>query len=137
LSHDAIDAELGAIWKRIQLPHRLGAQREVSRSNSVMSYRNWRTACPSAVRSYRLRSAGRRAMKRLEQAAIALDERGSARRGNQKGEAGGSEGPPVVAPIGTSLATSRLRFKMMIVSPLAARRISSLARSRNSPTLTR
>src|SRR3989442_748433 len=43
----------------------------------------------------------------------------------------------VLVVMGTIFATSRLRLRMTTVSPLAARRMSSLARSRNSPILTR
>jgi len=38
---------------------------------------------------------------------------------------------------GTTFAISRSRLRMTTVSPAAARRMSSLARSRNSPTFTR
>ena len=44
---------------------------------------------------------------------------------------------PVLAVMGTIFATSRSRLRMITVSPPAARRMSSLARSRNSPILTR
>lgn len=44
---------------------------------------------------------------------------------------------PVWAVIGTIFATSRSRLRITTVSPPAARRMSSLARSRNSPILTR
>ncbi len=47
--------------------------------------------------------------------------------------------PPreLFAVMGTIFATSRSRLRMTTVSPPAARRMSSLARSRNSPILTR
>src|SRR5580704_9051404 len=43
----------------------------------------------------------------------------------------------VLVVMGTIFATSRLRLRITTVSPPAARRMSSLARSRNSPILTR